>query len=111
MEVRIQHHPLTDALQIWFYERRGNEYFVASPASISMQKVEEGVVPEATLTVSGMISEEFLQAFADELAKKGIKNVNDHRIAGTLEATREHLSDMRKLVFNHPTPTENKKDL
>lgn len=101
MEVRIQHHPLTDALQIWFYERRGNEMYVASPADIHMKKVEEGErIPEPTLTVRGMLSEEFLQAFADELAKKGIKNVNDHRIAGTLEATREHLADMRKLVFN-----------
>lgn len=36
---------------------------------------------------------------ADELSRLGIKTDNDHKIAGTLEATNRHLEDMRALVF------------
>lgn len=99
MKVRIQKHPLTDTLQIWFYEIRNGKHFVAKREAIQLVEVEEAEPVEPTLEISGVLSGEFLQAFADELADKGIKNVNDHRIAGTLEATREHLADMRKLVF------------
>ena len=36
--------------------------------------------------------------FAEELSRIGIKTDNDHKIAGTLEATKYHLEDMRKLA-------------
>lgn len=40
-----------------------------------------------------------LQALAEGFAAKGIKNANDHKAEGLLEATRVHLEDMRKIVF------------
>lgn len=45
------------------------------------------------------MTDEQLQAFADALAKRGVKTVNDHHNAGLLEATKAHLEDMRTLVF------------
>lgn len=40
-----------------------------------------------------------LQAFADALAGRGIKTSNDHKNEGLLEATREHLNDMRRITY------------
>lgn len=40
------------------------------------------------------------KAFADALAGMGIKTDNDHKIAGTLEATKHHLEDMRRIVLH-----------
>ena len=39
-----------------------------------------------------------LKQFADQLSEMGVKTDNDHKIAGTLEATKYHLEDMRKLA-------------
>lgn len=44
------------------------------------------------------MSDDQLQAFADSLASKGIKTINDHKNEGLLEATKYHLEDMRKIA-------------
>lgn len=40
-----------------------------------------------------------LQALANSMAQQGIKTTNDSKNEGLLIATKEHLADMRKLVF------------
>lgn len=44
------------------------------------------------------MSDDQLRAFADSLATKGIKTVNDSKNEGLLEATKYHLEDMRTLL-------------
>lgn len=45
-----------------------------------------------------------VQAIADAFAEQGVKTKNDHKNEGLLEATRDHLADMRRLVFtDQPT--------
>lgn len=44
------------------------------------------------------MSNDQLQAFADTLANKGIKTINDYKNEGLLEATKYHLEDMRKIA-------------
>jgi hypothetical protein len=48
------------------------------------------------------LEREQIKALADELHKYGVKTASDDKNEGLLEATREHLSDMRRLVFEQP---------
>lgn len=52
---------------------------------------------EPTFVFKESLVPQLLQALAD----RGFKTDNDHKIAGTLDATRDHLKDMQKIVFDH----------
>lgn len=52
-----------------------------------------------TLRIGGRESAEILKAFANAIQEHGIRTDQDAKISGLLEATKEHLSDMRRLVF------------
>jgi hypothetical protein len=58
-------------------------------------------VPELkpTLRLNQHEAGQIMKAFAEAIHNQGVSTDNDARIAGLLEATKEHLSDMRKLVF------------
>jgi len=45
-----------------------------------------------------------LQALAEAISKRGVKADNEHKTEGLLKATKYHLEDMRRLVFEPPTP-------
>ena len=51
-----------------------------------------------SIHLPGRLGEEVMQAMADAFSKRGIKTDNDHKIQGTLEATKYHLEDLRKLL-------------
>lgn len=61
-----------------------------------------------TLRIGGREAGEILKAFADAIHEHGISTDNDARISGLLEATKEHLADMRKLVFKKELGQEGK---
>jgi len=52
-----------------------------------------------TFVLSGLDGKQMMIALAEALETEGVKTPNDFKVQGLLEATREHLSDMRKLVF------------
>ena len=60
--------------------------------------VKEGVSYKEDDVWFAEMSDDQLQAFADSLAGKGIKTINDHKNEGLLEATKYHLEDMRKIA-------------
>lgn len=47
--------------------------------------------------------EQQLQAIANAISKRGIKDQNDHRNEGLLEATKYHLEDMRRIALRVKT--------
>lgn len=53
----------------------------------------------STLRLNGRESGEILKSLAEAIHSQGVSTDNDARMSGLLEATKEHLSDMRKLVF------------
>lgn len=57
-----------------------------------------------TLRIGGRDAGEILKAFAEAIHEQGVATDNDARLRGLLEATKEHLSDMRKLVFRSEEP-------
>lgn len=52
-------------------------------------------------TPSFVIRDDEAELLLQALADRGLKTDNDHKIAGTLEATRGHLNDLQKIVFDH----------
>ena len=49
--------------------------------------------------VFAILDPDQVQGIADAFANVGIHTVNDHKNAGLLEATQNHLEDMRSIVF------------
>jgi len=53
----------------------------------------------AMFCIPGMILKDFMGAIGKAFLDMGPKQEDDFRIQGTLDATRDHLKDMQKLVF------------
>lgn len=68
-------------------------------------KPYEEIPKEFLIRISDYIAHEFFLALAEALDKQGIKTDKDAKIQGTLEATRYHLEDLRKLLKLKTTPT------
>jgi hypothetical protein len=62
----------------------------------------EKVPPEYVLTLPWNMSQEIENALAQWLARKGIRNDQDAKFEGTLDATRYHLEDLRELLKLSP---------
>jgi hypothetical protein len=54
---------------------------------------------QPTLRLNGYESGAILKALSEAIHDQGVSTDNDAKMRGLLEATKEHLSDMRKLVF------------
>ena len=94
MKVKIYNDWLRHRLNIMFYKDIDGVRYVGKPVEIIMEKHKDGEDVEPTLRIDGQIADEFLAALAEELDSKSIKTDKDAKIAGTLEATRFHLSDL-----------------
>ena len=68
--------------------------------------IENGTKQEPSLHLPGRLGEEVMQAMAEAFSKRGVKTENDHKIQGTLEATKYHLEDLRKLLKLEPPAKE-----
>jgi hypothetical protein len=102
LKFKIRQNWETDAVEILIVEEMGNgKIAIAKPVKLEFEEFDiNGAMPNrgATLTISGMYSQEFLKALAEALDERNIKTDKDAKIQGTLEATRYHLEDLRKLL-------------
>lgn len=80
---------------IWFYEQQGNRNLLAKQMKLEYTEVPECfMLPEPTLEISNMHSQEFLQSLVNALIEQGLRPNND-KAAGELEATKKHLKDLQ----------------
>lgn len=100
MKVKIWQEDLGHT-RIAFYEEREGTIHIYNLYTGVIRKLElcEAVPQDFVLKIPHTLSAELLQSLAEALSEKGIKTDKDAKIAGTLEATRGHLEDMRRLVF------------
>ena len=61
----------------------------------------------AMFNIPGMILNDFMGAIGKAFLDMGPKQENDFRVQGTLDATRDHLKDMQKLVFKEKKEVKN----
>ena len=88
--------PIEDCVDIYFVEiSPGLDRMitaVAKPMELQFERVGEGFAPmQPSLRIPGRESVQFLKSIAEALDQNGTKTDDDHKIAGTLEATKFHL--------------------
>ena len=97
MKILINKNPI-GVLQMYFIEEKNSRTYMAKHVELEMEEYKDGMIFEPTLILHGGIASELLKSLAEELDSKGIKTDKDAKIAGTLDATRYHLEDLRKLL-------------
>jgi hypothetical protein len=96
MSATVFRNPRTGYVEFWL--SRGD--FAAKPLPpLEWEHVEPGASREPTFSLSPVDA----QALAEGLSAQGIRTDNDAKIAGTLEATRAHLADLRALLKEYLT--------
>ena len=102
IRVRIGGSFYKDTVGILFEEVvDGRVTHVAKHIELEFVPRKDGEEIEPTIELGRHIADEFLEALAEALDKKGIKTDNDAKLQGILEAKDVHLKDMRRLVFNN----------
>ncbi len=79
-------------------DRMDGKIFAAKPMNIEFEEVISDAYIKPTLILKNKVGREFMSAMADMLDKNGIKTEKTSKLEGTLEATKYHLEDMRKLL-------------
>jgi len=99
-KVYIQKQMWSNALGIAIFEERDGKQFMAKPIELVFEEIDRyGEVVKPTLQIGYQMAEPFLKAMAESLDEFGVKTDSDAKLAGTMQATRAHLEDMRSLVF------------
>jgi len=100
MKIMIYENHVSGCIDFYIYKDINRKKFISKPVELEFVEVDEdGSSNDPTFQLNRYDAPEFMQSLAEELSKKHIKTDNDHKIQGTLDATKKHLNDMRKLVF------------
>lgn len=95
-EVHIKDEPYFDRVEIYVVRKAHDGMWFMHPDMNSEELVPKGgALPGPTLRMSKFL----FQAFVDAIAEKGFKPTQGSFNEGKLEAMSEHLTDMRRLVF------------
>ncbi len=99
MKVNFYTEPWNNSLSIMFWEERNGRVYRAKPVKLEFVECPEGHSPEGpTIRIPHELSGAFMKALAEELDRHAVKTDSDHKIQGTLEAMKSHLSDLRQLL-------------
>ncbi len=79
-------------------DERGRVTHVAKNIPLEMEPIEEGIASDWTIRLRG--GERIASQMMSELARIGIKPESESKLEGELKATRIHLEDMKRLVFD-----------
>lgn len=84
----------TDGVGISFLQYRDGKKFIAKPIKLEFIEVAMDCRVESTL----YLSSEYAEEVANGLDKLDIKTDRNSKIEGTLDATKYHLEDLRKML-------------
>lgn len=100
MEVKIYNDIARSQTNLLFFEQQGDKrvvYNLFNGSSLTLSGYD--LVPDEYICkIPGYISESLFSALAEALDKNGVRTDKDAKIEGTLEATKFHLQDLRKLL-------------
>lgn len=103
IRIRIQKFIHKNTTGIWIMDDRLDEHvtYIAQPVQLRFEKApDEFLLPDPTLEMEDMIAAQFFPALADGMEEAGIGELRHKQQEKELAATRAHLSDLRKIVFN-----------
>lgn len=85
---------------IFSVDKNGDRRICTSIEPMTFQPYNETADTKPTMSLNRYITKPFLQAMADALDKIGVRATGKPVLENELTATKYHLEDMRKLVFN-----------
>lgn len=85
---------LNGRVQVMSEDSKGQKILVEFDSLTPLENIKP------TLRLVGSEAGDILKALADAIDQQGVKIDSDAKVEGLLQATREHLSDMRRLVFD-----------
>jgi hypothetical protein len=100
MKVKMDYDLISDSINFYFYYEDGNGVRrVVKPVKLETVEVKKGMpVSGPTMSIPYPEAGQFMDSMAEALDEQGVKTDKDSKIIGTLEATRYHLEDMRKIL-------------
>lgn len=95
-------------LNIWFARKEGDTIATVQPIDMTVvSTINPGeITPEPTIKLSDRAATQFLQGLCDALVQAGYKPSVIQAHDKEMEATKNHLEDMRKLVMEALLPPE-----
>ncbi len=99
IQVYIEQKPCNTGVGIYIYEERNGKMYLYQTTKLTIKECKAGTSEEPTIKFNYPIVNELLQALQEAIVSIGIKPKEGNKIEGLYEATKEHLNDMRKLVF------------
>lgn len=94
MKIKLHRNPMSDCTEIYIFDEINGKRIVFLPVSLEGREIEEGMLIEPTMKISGEFDREFIEAFRD-----GINEVyGEQAQTSELKATKYHLEDLRKLL-------------
>ncbi len=98
--IKIRQNPFTDELEIYFGFEDNKGLNIAKPVKLEYNRIDEGGEAKPTFLIPRGVASNFLEAILGAIEDQGIKPESTSKTEGLLEATKYHLEDMRKIVFN-----------
>lgn len=98
MKVQFENDWQRKSVKVYMFEDGSRARSFYTKGGEEVRTVADGEILKDEDIIFARIPEDALQAFAEALSERGIKTDNDHKIAGTLEATKYHLENMRKIA-------------
>ncbi|MCR4307095.1 MAG: hypothetical protein NUV80_00885 [Candidatus Berkelbacteria bacterium] len=98
MKIIFYTNPARIGVDMLILDEQNGKKYLAKPMKIVFEEYEYSVDVEPTLRLPDMNAQEFMRAMAEALDEQGVKTDKDSKIAGTLDATKYHLEDLRSLL-------------
>ncbi len=91
----------SDSVKIVFIDKNSERRLIMNLYTGQLIEIKAGeqIPDEYIIKLPNFMASVLLQTLAETLDKHNIKTDKDAKIQGTLEATKKHLEDMRRLVF------------
>lgn len=100
LQIKIWRRLDMDTVFISIVQDVDGKRYIAKPVKFKMEEQSRlsSKPTEPTMMISGLVGEEFLRKMAQAIQEQGIKPESDAKLEGKLEATKDHLDDMRTLL-------------
>jgi hypothetical protein len=100
MRLFVERSHYRGAFQFWLEDEQRGKMFVAQPIVFKeASDADMAQIPEPTFTVSSHIAEGFMQMLMDDLWHVGVRPTGVKAPDAQIAALKDHLDDMRRLVF------------
>ena len=106
IEVHLDYKAFANSMDVYIVDvhTNGSRSICTSLDKMEFKRVPENIETDPTFTIPGIIGKQFFEAMADALHKNGFKPQAEVVMEGEMKATKNHLEDMRALVFETKKP-------